>query len=66
MVKKARAASASLLQRKLKLGYPRAARLMDELEEMGIIGREQSGGKTREVLLLDDDAPAGDRDDERD
>ena len=39
---------------------------MDELEEMGIIGREQSGGKTREVLLLDDDAPAGGRDDERD
>ena len=66
VVKKARAASASLLQRKLKLGYPRAARLMDELEEMGIIGREQSGGKTREVLLLDDDAPAGGRDDERD
>ncbi len=66
VVKEARAASASLLQRKLKLGYSRAERLMDELEEMGIIGREQSGGKTREVLLLDDDAPAGDRDDERD
>ena len=51
------------MQRKLKLGYPRAARLMDELEEMGIIGREQSGGKTREVLLEDDDAGADTRDD---
>ena len=55
LVKKHRIASASLLQRKLQLSYPRAARLMDELEEMGIIGREQAGGKTREVLLQDDD-----------
>lgn len=66
LVKMHRTASASLLQRKLKLGYPRAARLMDELEEMGIIGREQSGGKTREVLLLDDDAEAATRNDDRD
>ena len=68
LVKKHQEASASLLQRKLKLGFPRAARLMDELEKMGIIGREQSGGKKREVLLEDDDAgvdtrdEAGDRD----
>jgi S-DNA-T family DNA segregation ATPase FtsK/SpoIIIE len=44
-------ASASLLQRKMRIGYPRAARLMDELYERGIIGREQTGGKTREVLV---------------
>ena len=44
-------ASASMLQRALRVGYPRAARLMDELEDMGIIGRPQSGGRTREVLL---------------
>lgn len=50
-------ASASLLQRRLKVGYPRAARLMDELEELGIIGRPQSGGKTREVLIGKDDDP---------
>lgn len=48
-------ASASMLQRKLRIGYPRAARLIDELEEMGIIGRAQSGGKTREVLIEDTD-----------
>lgn len=44
-------ASASLLQRKMRIGYPRAARIMDELYERGIVGREQSGGKTREVLV---------------
>jgi S-DNA-T family DNA segregation ATPase FtsK/SpoIIIE len=44
-------ASASLLQRKMRLGYPRAARLMDELYARGIIGREQAGGRTREVLV---------------
>ncbi len=44
-------ASASLLQRKMRLGYPRAARLMDELHARGIIGREQVGGRTREVLV---------------
>jgi S-DNA-T family DNA segregation ATPase FtsK/SpoIIIE len=43
-------ASASLLQRKMRLGYPRAARLMDQLQERGIIGRQQAGGKVREVL----------------
>ena len=44
-------ASASLLQRALRIGYPRAARLMDELEELGVIGRAQTGGRTREVLI---------------
>jgi S-DNA-T family DNA segregation ATPase FtsK/SpoIIIE len=43
-------ASASLLQRKMRLGYPKAARLMDELQKRGVIGRQQVGGKTREVL----------------
>ena len=46
-------ASASLLQRKLRVGYPRAARLMDELEELGVVGRAQGGGRTREVLISD-------------
>jgi len=50
-------ASASLLQRRLRIGYPRAARLMDELEELGVVGRAQSGGKTREVLIDGDDDP---------
>ncbi len=43
-------ASTSLLQRKLKLGYARAARIMDEMEEMGVIGPYQ-GSKPRDVLI---------------
>jgi S-DNA-T family DNA segregation ATPase FtsK/SpoIIIE len=61
IVKKYGTASASLLQRKMRIGYPRAARLMDELKQMGIVGREQAGGKTREVLVSKDDDPIGRR-----
>ena len=43
-------ASTSLLQRKLKIGYSRAARLIDMLEEQGVIG-PQLGSKAREVLV---------------
>ncbi len=43
-------ASTSLLQRKLRLGYSRAARIIDEMEEMGIIGQSE-GSKPRQVLL---------------
>ena len=43
-------ASASLLQRRFKLGYNRAARIVDLLEERGIIG-PQNGSKPREVLV---------------
>ena len=43
-------ASTSSLQRKLKLGYARAARIMDELEEMGVIGSHE-GAKPRKVLI---------------
>lgn len=42
-------ASASLLQRRLSIGYARAARLMDELEEAGIVGHAE-GSKPREVF----------------
>jgi S-DNA-T family DNA segregation ATPase FtsK/SpoIIIE len=41
--------STSLLQRRLRIGYPRAARLMDELEENGIVGYGEPG-KPRKVL----------------
>jgi len=58
VVKKQKTASASLLQRKLKIGYPRAARLMDELYEMGVVGAPRQGGKTREVLIQSDDEVA--------
>ena len=43
-------ASTSYLQRRLKLGYGRAARVMDEMEQMGIIGAPD-GSKPRKVLI---------------
>jgi len=43
-------ASASLLQRRLKLGYARAARIIDQLEAVGIVGSPE-GSKSREVLI---------------
>lgn len=43
-------ASTSSLQRRLKLGYARAARMMDELEQMGVIG-SYKGAKPRKVLM---------------
>ena len=47
-------ASTSSLQRKLKLGYARAARVMDELENMGIVGAYE-GAKPRKVLISKQD-----------
>ena len=45
------AASASLFQRKLRIGYARAARIMDQLDERGLIGPAETGGKPRKVLI---------------
>jgi len=47
-------ASASLLQRRLRIGYPRAARLLDQLEETGVVGPSQGGGKEREVMPFEE------------
>ena len=44
--------SASLLQRKMKLGYNRAGRIIDQLEAAGIVGAFE-GSKAREVLIPD-------------
>ncbi len=51
---RSRKASASLLQRRLKVGYARAARLLDMLEENGVIGPGE-GAKPREILVESDD-----------
>ena len=50
MVIEAKKASASLLQRRLRVGYARAARLIDMLEENGIVGPGE-GAKPREILI---------------
>lgn len=44
-------ASASLIQRRLGLGYPRAARIMDLLDDLGALGEETSGGRARAVII---------------
>jgi len=53
-----RTLSTSMLQRKLGIGYPRAARIMDQLEERGVISAAE-GGKSRTVLLDADGEPSG-------
>jgi S-DNA-T family DNA segregation ATPase FtsK/SpoIIIE len=50
VVRQAGRASASLLQRKLRIGYSRAGRLIDLLEEQGVVGGPAEGGRAREVL----------------
>lgn len=49
VVNTSRKASASYLQRRLKIGYNRAARMVEEMERMGIVG-PQNGSKPREVI----------------
>ena len=47
-------ASASLLQRRLSIGYSRAARILDQLEEEGVVGQGE-GSKPRDVLVKNAD-----------
>jgi len=49
--------SASFLQRRLRLGYPRAARIMEHLYEMGLVEDPKAGGRTRKTLVDEDDDP---------
>jgi S-DNA-T family DNA segregation ATPase FtsK/SpoIIIE len=61
VVIEARKASASLLQRRLRIGYARAARLIDILEEKGVVGPGE-GAKPREVYIKTDGENNEDRD----
>jgi S-DNA-T family DNA segregation ATPase FtsK/SpoIIIE len=51
LVQDSGSATASLLQRKLHVGHPRAARLMRMMEDMGIIGPPVSAGRARSVII---------------
>ncbi len=55
IVRDSQRASTSLIQRKLRIGYPRAARLMDELSALGYVGPSQGSGIEREVLIAPDE-----------
>ena len=52
---KTQKASASLLQRKFKIGYNKAATMIDTLEENGIIGPATGNSKPREVLITSEE-----------
>ena len=59
-VREMKKASISLLQRRLRIGYTRSARLIDVLEEKGIIGPAESGAKPREVINYGPAGPGAD------
>jgi S-DNA-T family DNA segregation ATPase FtsK/SpoIIIE len=50
VISETRKASATLLQRKLWVGFARAARIMDQMEERGLIG-PQDGAKPRDIFM---------------
>ncbi len=55
VIRKYNRASISLLQRRLRIGYSRAARLIDLLEDEGIVGPDQGTGRSREVLVKEEE-----------
>jgi DNA segregation ATPase FtsK/SpoIIIE, S-DNA-T family len=54
LVRQHNQASASFLQRQMRIGYPRAARLIDQLERAGVIGPAEAAGRSRTVLVEGD------------
>ena len=58
VIRSEKKASVSLLQRRLRLGYGRAARIMDELENRGVVG-PNNGAEPREILIDLDGGGAG-------
>jgi S-DNA-T family DNA segregation ATPase FtsK/SpoIIIE len=59
IVREMRRASITLLQRRLRIGYTRSARLIDQLEEAGVIGPAKGGSTPREVLDYGELSPVG-------
>ena len=55
IVRDSQRASTSLIQRKLRIGYPRAARLMDELSILGYVGPSKGSGIEREIFIAPDE-----------
>jgi S-DNA-T family DNA segregation ATPase FtsK/SpoIIIE len=60
IAKKRDTISTSFIQRRLRIGYPRAARLMETLHEMGLVDAQKEGGKTRRTLVSGDEDPLED------
>jgi S-DNA-T family DNA segregation ATPase FtsK/SpoIIIE len=60
LAKKSDKISTSLIQRRLRIGYPRAARLMEALYEMGLVEDPKEGGRTRRTYVGEDDDPLDD------
>jgi S-DNA-T family DNA segregation ATPase FtsK/SpoIIIE len=60
-VREARKASISLLQRRLRVGYTRAAKLIDALEENGVVGPAKPGAQQREVMDFGEEAQLDDQ-----
>ncbi|MFQ5400348.1 MAG: DNA translocase FtsK 4TM domain-containing protein [Anaerolineae bacterium] len=64
LVRQLQKASTSLLQRRFRIGYTRAARLIDTMEEQGIIGPPTGTSKARKVLLPKEDEETNNKDSE--